>query len=223
LNYLPLAVVAALALVAIFVGPRLLHRRAPVEQAASLESPQQPAAKPIPAAARGKNASKSVQKSAPALSSAIKPSQHVAPIPSDSSMEKTSDKRALKSAAPAALTNVANPPRVEANSKGLAGSVTQGEVLSQVMPEVSTKARATIRGTVHVAVKLRVDTAGNVASAELFSPGPSRYFADQALQAAHRWDFAPAKVDGHAVPSEWVVRFEFTPFNTKAHSTQSTP
>jgi TonB family protein len=91
------------------------------------------------------------------------------------------------------------------------------------MPEVSPRARATIRGTVHVAVKLHVDTAGNVASAELFSPGPSRYFADQALQAAHRWDFAPAKVDGHAVPSEWVVRFEFTPFNTKARPTQSTP
>jgi TonB family protein len=91
------------------------------------------------------------------------------------------------------------------------------------MPDVSPRARATIRGTVHVAVKLHVDTAGNVASAELFSPGPSRYFADQALQAAHRWDFAPAKVDGHAVASEWVVRFEFTPFNTKAHPIQSTP
>jgi len=112
---------------------------------------------------------------------------------------------------------------VQPVAKSSAGSVTQGEVLEQIMPAVSPKARATIRGTVHVAVKLRVDTTGNVASAELFSPGPSRYFADQALQAAHRWDFAPAKVDGHAVPSEWVVRFEFTPFNTKAHPTQSTP
>ena len=91
------------------------------------------------------------------------------------------------------------------------------------MPEVSPGARATIRGTVRVAVKLHVDTSGNVASAELFSPGPSRYFADQALQAAHRWDFAPAKVDGHAVPSDWLVRFEFTPALTKAHPTQSTP
>ncbi len=117
---------------------------------------------------------------------------------------------------------MANPPRVEAPASS-AGPMTHGEVLSQVMPDVSPKARATIRGTVHVAVKLHVDTAGNVASAELFSPGPSRYFADQALQAAHRWDFAPAKVDGHAVPSEWVVRFEFTPFDTKAHPTQSTP
>ncbi len=219
-SYLPLAVVAALALTAIFLGPRLLRHRAPVEQAASVESPEPPAAKAIPAAAHSKNAAKSAQKPAPpALSSASNSSQHAAPIPSHSSLEKTSDKRSLSPAAPAALTNVANPPRVESAAK----PITQGEVLSQVMPDVSPRARATIRGTVHVAVKLHVDTAGNVASAELFSPGPSRYFADQALQAAHRWDFAPAKVDGHAVPSEWVVRFEFTPFNTKAHPTQSTP
>jgi TonB family protein len=103
------------------------------------------------------------------------------------------------------------------------GSVAQGEVLNQVLPEVSSGALATIRGTVRVTVKLHVDAAGNISSAELFSPGPSKYFADQALQAAHRWDFAPAKVDGHAVPSDWLVRFEFTPSITKVHPTQSTP
>jgi TonB family protein len=140
-------------------------------------------------------------------------------------LEKTSDKHSpsTPTPAPATLTSVSDTPGVQPVAKSSAGSVIQGEVLEQIMPDVSPKARATNRGTVHVAVKLRVDTTGNVASAELFSPGPSRYFADQALQAAHRWDFAPAKVDGHAVPSEWVVRFEFTPFNTKAHPTQSTP
>jgi TonB family protein len=91
------------------------------------------------------------------------------------------------------------------------------------MPEVSPGALATIRGTVRVTVKLHVDPAGNVSSVELFSHGPSKYFADQALQAAHRWDFAPAKVDGHAVASDWLVRFEFTPSNTRVHPTQSTP
>jgi TonB family protein len=220
-NYLPVAAVAALVLAAIFLGPRLLHHRAPVDQAATVESSEPPAAKPVTVVAHNnKTASKSAQKPAPsALPSAPKSSQHTAQLPSQSSLEKTSDKHSLSTAAPPALTNVANPPRVESAAK----PVTQGEVLSQVMPEVSSRARATIRGTVHVAVKLHVDTAGNVASAELFSPGPSRYFADQALQAAHRWDFAPAKVDGHAVASEWVVRFEFTPFNTKARPTQSTP
>jgi TonB family protein len=227
-NYLPLGIVAALALAAIFLGPRLLHHRAPVQQAASVE-PQQPSAtKPIPAAAHTKSASKSAQKPAPStVSSAPQPSQRTSQAPPQSSLQKANDKRTLISSnpapAPAALTSAASPKGVESAAKPAAGSITQGEVLDQVMPDVSLKARATIRGTVRVAVKLHVDPAGNVASAELFSPGPSKYFADQALQAAHRWDFAPAKLDGHAVPSDWLVRFEFTPSITKAHPIQSTP
>jgi TonB family protein len=227
LNYLPLAVVAALALTAILVGPRLLRHRAPVQPAASAE-PQPPAAKPIPAAAHAKNASKSAQKSAPLITGAAPPiSQRASQVPSQGSAQRGNDKRSLTSSTSvtptAALTSVANPPRIEAVTTSASGAVVPGEVLDQIMPEVSRGARATIRGTVRVAVKLHVDAAGNVASAELFSPGPSRYFADQALQAAHRWDFAPAKVDGHAVPSDWLVRFEFTPSITRAHPTQSTP
>jgi TonB family protein len=239
LNYLPLAAGAAVVLTVIFVAPRLLRHRAPVQQAAAVE-PEAPAAKTIPASTHGTKAPKSApkssaQKSAPLVASAAPPvSQHVSQTPSLSSQTKTSsspqksnDNHSLNSSIPAAstaaLTSVANPPRVEAVAKSSNGSVIAGEVLDQVMPEVSPGARATIRGTVHVAVRLHVDSAGNVASAELFSPGPSRYFADQALQAAHRWDFAPAKVDGHAVPSDWLVRFEFTPSITKAHPTQSTP
>jgi TonB family protein len=107
--------------------------------------------------------------------------------------------------------------------KSSSNAVSKGEVLDQVMPEVSQKARATIRGTVRSTVKVRVDASGNVTGAELSSAGPSRYFADLALQAARRWDFAPAKLDGHAVPSEWLVRFEFTPSKTKAVPTQATP
>jgi TonB family protein len=232
-NYLPIGIVAVLALVAVFLGPRLLHRRAPVRQTASLETQQPPATKPVPAAANTKSIFKSAQKPAqPTLSSVPPSSQHSSQTPRQSSPQTvgdstTSDTRTLSSStpapSPAALTSVANPPRVEPTAKPTAGSVAQGEVLDQVMPSVSPGALATIRGTVRVTVKLHVDPAGNVASAELFSPGPSRYFADQALQAAHRWDFAPAKVDGHAVASDWLVRFEFTPSITKAHPTQSTP
>jgi len=232
LNYLRIAVVAALALTAIFVVPRLFRHRAPVQQTASAE-PQPPAAKAVPPAAHAKNASQSqqkssAQKSAPLVTNTVPPiSQRASQAPPQSAPQKNNDERSLSSSTPApstaALTSIANPASVEAAAKSSSGSVVPGEVLDQVMPEVSPGARATIRGTVRVAVKLHVDTAGNVASAELFSPGPSRYFADQALQAAHRWDFAPAKVDGHAVPSDWLVRFEFTPSITKAHPTQSTP
>ena len=232
-NYLPLGIVAVLALVAIFLGPRLLHRRAPVQQAASVEPQQRPAAKPVPAAANTKSISKSAQKPAPpTLGSVAASSQHASQTPRQSSPQKasaarTSDTRTLNSStpasSPAALTSSANPPQLDSPPKPAAGSVAQGEVLEQIMPKVSPGALATIRGTVRVTVKLHVDPVGNVSSAELFSPGPSKYFADQALQAAHRWDFAPAKVDGHAVASDWLVRFEFTPSITKAHPTQSTP
>ena len=221
LNYLPLSVVAALVLAAIFLAPRLLRHRTP-QQSASAEQQSSPAVKPIPAVVHTKNTSKSAEKPTP---STLHSSSSSSPRPSQAlpSLEKTSDKRLPSTPAPATITSVSDTPRVQAVAESSGGPVTQGEVLEQIMPDVSQKARATIHGTVHVAVKLHVDTAGNVASAELFSPGPSRYFADQALQAAHRWDFAPAKIDGHAVPSEWVVRFEFTPFNTKAHPTQSNP
>jgi TonB family protein len=225
LNYLSLAIVAALVLTAIFLAPRLLRHRAPVQQAVSVE-PQLPAAKTIPAAAHTKISSHSAPKSAPAATSApAQPSLRASQPASQPSPQKINDKRPSPSStpasSPASLTSVANPPHIESIANS--ASVIPGEVLEQIMPEVSPGARATIRGTVRVAVKLHVDNAGNVASAELFSPGPSRYFADQALQAAHRWDFAPAKVDGHAVPSDWLVRFEFTPSLTKAHPTQSTP
>ena len=227
LNYLALAAVAALVLISIFVVPRLLRHRAPVQQAASVE-PQPPTAKTISAAARAKSNSRSAPKSAlPTPSAASQPPPRASQPLSQSSPQKINDKRPAISSTPApssiALTSVANPPRIEPTANSANASVIPGEVLEQIMPEVSPGARATIRGTVRVAVKLHVDTSGNVASAELFSPGPSRYFADQALQAAHRWDFAPAKVDGHAVPSDWLVRFEFTPSLTKAHPTQSTP
>src|SRR5207247_10274104 len=79
----------------------------------------------------------------------------------------------------------------------------QDEVLQEVMPEVSEKARDTIRGAVRVGVRIHLDPAGNVTGAELESPGPSRYFADLALKAARRWQFAPGKVDGQYVPSAW--------------------
>jgi TonB family protein len=226
--YLPLGIAAAVILTTIFLVPRLLHRRAPVQQAASAEAQQPPAARSTPAGAHAKNAAKPAQKPAsPTVSSAPSSSQRASQAPSQSSPQKPNDQRSLSSSnpapAPAALTSVANPPRAESAATPPTGSVTQGEVLDQVMPNVSPKARATIRGTVRVTVKLHVDPAGNVASAALFSPGPSKYFADQALEAAHRWDFAPAKVEGHAVPSDWLVRFEFTPSLTKAHPAQASP
>jgi TonB family protein len=93
------------------------------------------------------------------------------------------------------------------------GAVTPGEVLNQILPEVSDKSRSTIHGTVRSVIKVHVDASGNVSAAEVAS-GPSKFFSTAALDAAKRWDFAPAKIDGHPVPSEWLLHFDFTQSDT---------
>jgi TonB family protein len=91
-----------------------------------------------------------------------------------------------------------------------------GEVVREVLPDVPKSASNTIQGTVRVSVKVRVNPSGQVASAEIDSAGPSKYFARLALQAARDWEFTPAEVDGQPVPSEWTLRFEFTRTTTTA-------
>jgi TonB family protein len=103
-----------------------------------------------------------------------------------------------------------------------AGPVTQGAPLNQTMPEISSRARSTIHGTVRVVVKVRVDKSGAVSSAVPAS-SPSRFFSDAAIQAAKQWDFTPAKVSGQPVPSDWLVRFDFTPTDTKVLPSQTKP
>jgi len=95
--------------------------------------------------------------------------------------------------------------------------------LEQVLPDVSDKALATIHGKVRVSVRAHVDPAGNVSSAEFENPGPSQYFADLALKAVRRWEFTSPEVGGHSVPSEWQVRFEFSPSGVKAFPKQTAP
>jgi outer membrane biosynthesis protein TonB len=44
----------------------------------------------------------------------------------------------------------------------------------------------------------------------LTNPGPSKYFARLALQAAEQWKFTPPQENDQAVPSQWIILFEFT-------------
>jgi TonB family protein len=91
-----------------------------------------------------------------------------------------------------------------------------GDVVWRVMPRVSPGARNTITGKVRVVVKMNVDATGNVTEAQLQSPGPSKYFARMALEAARGWKFKPAMANGRAVASQWVVRFGFSRSGTEA-------
>ncbi len=118
--------------------------------------------------------------------------------------------------APTAAKSEAGPP---APTVG----IVPGKVVHQVLPDVSRKARDTIQGRVKVGVRVRVDTAGRVSGAKLNSPGPSRYFSGLALNAARRWKFDPAKVDGKNVSSEWILRFEFAKAGTKVTSVRAVP
>jgi TonB family protein len=105
-------------------------------------------------------------------------------------------------------------------TKSSAGSAERGEVLEQRLPEVPKKALGTIHGTVRVVVGVQVDAAGNVSNTELDSPGPSKYFADLARQAAEQWQFASPVANGQSLPSRWTIRFVFSRSGVVAVPTQ---
>ena len=101
---------------------------------------------------------------------------------------------------------------VEAGSSGATGaqaSSAKGSVAERVMPDVPQKSLDTIHGTVRVEIRVAVDASGNVTEARFESAGPSRYFANLAMEAARKWRFEPARVGGNAANSSWVLRFEF--------------
>ena len=80
-----------------------------------------------------------------------------------------------------------------------------GQIVRQVLPNVTAGALRTIHGKVRVTVRVHTDSAGNVAKAEFVSTGPSRYFASHALEAAQDWKFATSKANAHV----WVLQFVF--------------
>jgi TonB family protein len=130
------------------------------------------------------------------------------PVPQrtpETAPEKTSQPTAPKSVVPKA----SDPPtRVP----------TGGEVVRQVLPEVSQRSRNTITGTVKVGVRVEVNSSGKVTAARLTGPGPSKYFAGLALKAAQGWVFAPPVVDGKPAASAWEIQFRF-----KRSSIQASP
>ena len=97
------------------------------------------------------------------------------------------------------------------------------EVGERVLPQVSQSARNSIRGHVRVSVKVAVDASGNVMEATLDSPGPSKYFARLAREAAVRWKFSPAQVKGRPVASKWILRFAFSSSGTDVRPTEVAP
>ena len=209
-NYVVGVAAALFVVVAIVALPKILGRRGDPSTAATTRPASAPAA-------------------SPALPTRVDP----APANKSTAAEKMNSAKVAVEKKPSTATPAAPPPTpasVRTDTFASASSTTsmsssgaKGEVLDQVLPNASEKALASIHGVVRVSVRVHVDRAGNVSGAELDSAGPSQYFADLALRAARKWQFNSPEVGGHSVPSEWLIRFHFSPAGPKAMPSQVNP
>jgi TonB family protein len=213
-NYVVPVAAGLLVIVAIFALPRILGRRSESSSSAA-SAAVQPAAQPSAV-------EQPARREAPPG-----PKPSAAAAPKLNSPKTTAEKKTVvqpQSVAAPTPASVRTGTFASANApNGSAPSAARAEVLEQVLPDASAKALATIHGVVRVSVRVQVDPTGNVSEAALDSAGPSRYFADLALQAARRWQFTSPEVGGHSVPSEWLIRFHFTPSGPKAIPSQTAP
>jgi len=90
----------------------------------------------------------------------------------------------------------------------------------QVIPNVPQRALNTIQGRIKVSVRVQVDRSGKVTGADLETPGSSKYFARQAVEAAWGWKFVPSP---ESADRAWNLQFEFTTSQTKAIAERAAP
>lgn len=115
------------------------------------------------------------------------------------------------------------PPSPAPQNPAPKGVTAKGAVAERVQPDILPSAIHSINGHVAVAIRVAVDSGGNVSNATFGSPGPSKYFARMALEAAQRWKFTPAQVDGQAVSSVWILQFRFTQAATEITPVETSP
>jgi len=138
------------------------------------------------------------------------------PPPADTSPPAATSPPATESepAAPPAFPTTASPSG-RSTGRSVAAASPDADVLHEEIPNVSARSRETIHGHVKVTVRVTVDKSGAVVSDVLENPGPSKYFARLAGEAASKWKFVPADRQG---TRQWLVRFEFSRDGTKAHA-----
>ena len=217
-----------LALLAILAAVRVFHhhsRTEPSHVVAAAETAKQPRVQPSLHAAVQPKLEKQPE-AAETVAPVAKPTPPIASPPASKPVKQPSPRSVAASTLPTSPAPArpkteapAQPPTAMVASSG----VVHGKVVKQFLPEASQKARATIRGKVRINVKVHVDESGRVTEAAFEAPGPSQYFADRTLEAAKLWLFAPAKMDGHNVPSDWVLRFEIDPAAINVYPAQTAP
>jgi serine/threonine protein kinase len=222
-----------LALLAILAAVRVFNhhsRTEPGHAVSAAETPKQPEVQPSVHAAVQPKLEKQ-RATAETVAPVAKPTRPVAPPPASEPAKHAVETPSLKKSVaantvaptpappPRPTTEAPTQPATTASSSG----IVRGKVVKQFLPDTSQKARGTIRGKVRINVKVHVDESGRVTAAAFDAPGPSQYFADRTLEAAKLWLFAPAKMDGHNVPSEWVLRFEIDPAAINVYPAQTSP
>jgi eukaryotic-like serine/threonine-protein kinase len=144
-----------------------------------------------------------------------------APSPAAESPNSSPQPASQPTAAPSPTAETPAP-ATTAPAEGTTAS-SPGRVLERAAPNVSAAARNTITGKVRVRVNLAVDESGKVSDARFITPGPSRYFASHAMDAARKWSFVPPQVNGQPAPSKWTLSFTFTRKGVDASAEQSSP
>jgi protein TonB len=82
----------------------------------------------------------------------------------------------------------------------------------QVIPQLPITLRGAIWKPTTVSVNVSVDASGNVVKAEVVAkPGLHPLLGDAAVQAALGWKFHPAQFNGHPLPANIVLQFNFAP------------
>ena len=94
-------------------------------------------------------------------------------------------------------------------------SAASAAVLHQTLPNASQSALDTIRGHIHVAIRVDVDNSGSVANASIEDPGPSHYFANLALEASRKWTFQPTA-------GTWLLHYTYAQTGVEASAEPAT-
>lgn len=144
----------------------------------------------------------------------------VAPESASSQPESTQPASAQTSAAPPASSATqpikpVTPTPQPVSPPAKAAPPADGRV-HQVMPDIPKRSLDTITGHVHIAVRVEVNGAGNVANATLAERGPSAYFARLVLDASRKWTFPPA-------PGAWIIHYTLTQTGVDAAAEPAQP
>lgn len=159
---------------------------------------------------RGKNSSGQTSPTEQAAPTSQSSASQTAPVAPAAAPTSEAGAPAPKAAAPEPAPTAKTPTNAD------------GEVLHQVMPDLSQSAKNTIHGTIKISVVVDVGPSGKVIAARFKSAGPSRYFAGKTQAAAEQWQFSPPRENGEPTPSSWLLQFRLRRNGTEASSQQIT-